>query len=952
MTVSQNYYKLYINNVIELASTIVIKSERSADVLNERILQLTGIEPDPNDKTSWKYYLNISGQYHPTDNIIEITSLDDLSKITFDKVTLINHPATLEAYKFGSRYYRELTTLYPEMQQFILGCLYPVNINTAIEVEDATILTYPKHLIEENEENLILNMQLWIRNYKLRWDNKQFNESDNLYAAANLGIMYLMLVPLIINLRLKACKTREANSYHVRQYLASHGYLDQYIDYLNLKQRLFLYRNICFIERNAGQNKTLLWLTDKLMTERNLPLAEYTMRHDNSTLPKTYYSDITFKRKSLTPVFSQTTKNNPVISLEELLDKEKTIRPGNPKYITDNFKSMDRKFENSLSSVVLTKVLESSVVDYSDSESFTLTEIKLGHWLRNSSNGLYTSIVNFKDPVTSADRSLNAFDAYIFWFYCYCASIGIVLTDIPKLFVYKATRVEDLVVSDLRQLVNNNKVTDEIIQILIDTKVNQIPTISVDAFGILIKDIYLAHKKQVIHLANQQNYDTRGQMNAVVNSLYENIEIDTLGIMNLKDSVNYSNFSQWLDAKGLNVDNYSTSTLEILHLDIFKAATGGDFYTKTQLSDLQKAMVKILTQLSSYSIQILSEINSFTIKKLGWATIRPGTKSDTEIQRHHAEIINTYVDNVVSVESDIIDIPVISIGVTGKTAINVSTNEMLEIPVKVQPGKSDIIKNYIVRLGTMIVNHSFVNPNNVDQIQHFPAYSTFFDLTDEEQKSIKDVYQNLFDPDLNINKENLNMILMRNYLPGFKTFIIKKPHLKSFIYKFIPNYTYSRIRTLVNVSMEALLPNLGSIEINAYKLLAGTTSGYLFRFFSPSEHANVFKYFASTYAAAATFLHTPLGFGTNLSAFALNKDEQSISSFTYHNNEEISITNMFFIHDRQSVNFVRDVMSRTPHHHPYLPGSLFNGFSLVNGDGVAEYKIVGFTFNGQQIIWS
>ena len=71
-----------------------------------------------------------------------------------------------------------------------------------------------------------------------------------------------------------------------------------------------------------------------------------------------------------------------------------------------------------------------------------------------------------------------------------------------------------------------------------------------------------------------------------------------------------------------------------------------------------------------------------------------------------------------------------------------------------------------------------------------------------------------------------------------------------------------------------------------------------------------------------------------------------------YDNEEISLTDMEYVHDKASLNFVKDVISRTPHHHPYLPGSLFNGFSLVNSEGEAEYKIVGYSYNGQQIIWS
>lgn len=948
---SQNYYKLYIDSVIELASTIVIKSERSADVINNRITELYGTEPDPFDKTTWKYYLNISGQYHPTDPIIEITSLDDLSKITFDRQTLINHPATLDAYKYNSRYYRELITNYPDMQQFIIGCLHPADINKAIDSEDGTVLAYPEYLVEENEENLIFNIEHWIKNYKFRWDNKQFNEAHDLYAAANLGIMYLHLIPLILNLRLQACKTREAHSFHVRQYLASHGYLDQYLDHLNLKQRLFLYRNICFIERNAGKNKILNWLIDRLLTERNIPISEYTMRHDTSYLESTYYSNTSFRRRSITDVFSQTTKARPTINLDELLNKEKLLTVGNPEYIADTQTQIDKKFKNSLSSVVLTKDLESSIVDYSDSETYTLTEIKLGHWLRNSSENLYTAVISFKDPVTSVDRSLNAFDSYVFWFYCYCKSMGINLDKIPKLRVFRSTRIETQTVDDLRQLVNNETVPDDLIQLLIDTKVAQLPDISVEAFGDLVKDVYFAHKAQTIYLANEQNHGKRGQMQAIVDNLYETKEIDTLEIINDREGVYYNSYDQWLAAKGIVMTNYDTAMYEALHLEIFKNATGGDFYTKTQLSELQKAMTAILTQLSSYSIQILTEINSRTIRKIGWPAIRVDDLKTKQIAHHEAEIINTYVTNVVSQENEDIIVPVMPIGIDPKTDVSVTADQEIDIPVKVRPGKVETIKNYIIRLGTIMVNQTFVNPDESTNILAFPQYESFNDLTEQEQWSIKDVWQNLFVPDPSEGKIDLNLLLMKNYLPGFKTFIINKPKTDSFIYKFIPNQTYARIRTLLTGQLEAMLPNLGENVLNAYNYFAGDSDGNLFKLFAGTAPANAFKYFANKVTASTTYMDTNLQFGVSLDAFIYTKDEVSINAFIY-DNEEISLTDMEYVHDKASLNFVKDVISRTPHHHPYLPGSLFNGFSLVNSEGEAEYKIVGYSYNGQQIIWS
>ena len=59
-----NYYQLYVDSVMELAETIVIKSEYSARLLNDYCTRQYGEGSfDSNDPETWKYFLNISGEY-------------------------------------------------------------------------------------------------------------------------------------------------------------------------------------------------------------------------------------------------------------------------------------------------------------------------------------------------------------------------------------------------------------------------------------------------------------------------------------------------------------------------------------------------------------------------------------------------------------------------------------------------------------------------------------------------------------------------------------------------------------------------------------------------------------------------------------------------------------------------------------------------------------------------
>ena len=55
---SLNYYKLYVNQVLDLSKTMVIKVEAVADSINERLKATYGNVFDVDDKRTWKYYLN------------------------------------------------------------------------------------------------------------------------------------------------------------------------------------------------------------------------------------------------------------------------------------------------------------------------------------------------------------------------------------------------------------------------------------------------------------------------------------------------------------------------------------------------------------------------------------------------------------------------------------------------------------------------------------------------------------------------------------------------------------------------------------------------------------------------------------------------------------------------------------------------------------------------------
>ncbi|WP_250477886.1 MULTISPECIES: hypothetical protein [unclassified Caballeronia] len=278
-----NELQVYINQCIQLARTLTIKSQESVDGLNRYVHDYYGSSAfDETEPTTWKYYLNIAGQYHATDSPMHVKSLDTMEIIDFTVNNLKLHTATAAAYQFGTWEYQQLVTQYPKQVFLILGIIYPVDIQSAIDAADGDILGWPSSLIEPNEFSLVQKLQGWVKAFKVRWFNPQYGISDELYFTVQNSTLYYGLLMAIISYRLAACGTAEAHSCHVRQYLASHLGLDTYCDQLTLVQSIWLYRNVNYIKRNAGKQSTFRTLIQKLLTDRAIPLAAYVMNLSRS----------------------------------------------------------------------------------------------------------------------------------------------------------------------------------------------------------------------------------------------------------------------------------------------------------------------------------------------------------------------------------------------------------------------------------------------------------------------------------------------------------------------------------------------------------------------------------------------------------------------------------------------------------------------------------------------
>jgi len=603
-------YQIYHESVVRLAATIVIKDEATCDTINDW-LSITGHEVLDGAPETWKYYLNLSGQYHPTDVPMKVTSMDTHAEIDFTTANMDIHRATWREYQYGSRYYKELIGRYPNQDMLINGILNPVNIGTAIAAPDHSILYYDASLVEGRETNLVEEIQYWVNALFVRWANDDYRINNSGFIAARLLILFMALPAAIKSIRLDNCRTNRVHSYHIRRYLASFGPLDQYYNEMNEFQRLYFYRNIRYIQRNNGKDEIFRELVSKVLTRRNFPLAEYTMQQNDGDITINFDPVIQYGRASINGIPSAL--GDDIKDTAGILDLQRTLARSNPIENEYAEQYIPNLMARSLSAQVDTKVLESNVLDLKESEPYTLGEVLLNQWIYLADKGLYETVLTLQLPNGGDSFKLSMKEAFIVYQYTYMLRLGVELVEIPLLMAKRVRRTPLPTFDELRSLTTRAVTSDAFINEALRDNVTITNYVSVDSFlaacmGIQTK--MLRHRDLYVFREDLFQY---AEMKLLTDRFYADIPVDM---------DNGQNYAQWLRDRGLSFDSYSPAELDEVMLSVLNQATGLELRTAQSLKDVQKAMLNIMSQLSSYSVQYIQQINEEAVVMFDWSHLR------------------------------------------------------------------------------------------------------------------------------------------------------------------------------------------------------------------------------------------------------------------------------------------------------------------------------------------
>jgi len=416
-----------MGSCIALARSLVIKSEHIIEQQND-YLESMGyvISTDPRD---WKYYLNLSGMYHPTDTPVTIISSDTKSLMRLDAATLADHPITRAEYGPGGIYHRELITANPANRGVLVRAFWPVDVDVAIAADDFTILYHDPAYIGASESGLIRYLNRWLKGYSVRWNVPAYMVTDPLYLASMYGILYIHLPNIIAARRVETMGTLEVSTWHMAARLASEAGLDKYMPYLSNDQLLFLYRNIRYIRYNVGKASTLDLLVKHIVGPSGLTLSRYDLSQDESALMGS--------RKTTPVVVKQPMRGGEktIVPLVKLYQDLISTYPSNAPYVDEDLNKIQRNLVATTGDSVPTGIIDVTA-EYSPLDGYMSEDSAIMmSWGAHAGAGLYPGAYPVQLPQRE-DLMLTTADGFVLMMYIsLLVSGGDVNTVVPPLIL-------------------------------------------------------------------------------------------------------------------------------------------------------------------------------------------------------------------------------------------------------------------------------------------------------------------------------------------------------------------------------------------------------------------------------------------------------------------------------------------------------------------------------------
>jgi hypothetical protein len=288
-----------------------------------------------------------------------------------------------------------LVAEYPDFYDLIHGILNPIDINVGVRSPDngilfvggysrvesiyggfqfqqnATSTFIRNNLIEFNETNIVFKLQDWIDVFMARWYNQDYSAFNEFYYPVVLSILYAMIPGLIHNFRLQNCHTDAAHSYHINEYLESHGYLYFPASKLPHAQRLWLYRNVRSMYNALGVGETFHDIIDNIFTPAAIPLAGYQLKQNTVNLPDEQFPLASVTKQTIN--FNQVGSGKERLELISLMRRQASVARSNLPDIDFYQSETKQLLDKGDNNAYVTSTLDSQMLDLTDISPYPIT---------------------------------------------------------------------------------------------------------------------------------------------------------------------------------------------------------------------------------------------------------------------------------------------------------------------------------------------------------------------------------------------------------------------------------------------------------------------------------------------------------------------------------------------------------------------------------------------------
>ena len=689
---------IYKSKAFVLARTSVIKLNGVALMINDG-LRAKGYHVDNDDPTTWKYYLNLNGEYHQADHdllkqlsngessYIQVLVASDQGSVSADFTKDLIHGDTGDIavgneYRFNTNYYNELVTRYPDFEYLILGILNPIESAITIPAEDGEILYcggYVKtrvvlgkpifirtdygpltenFLIESNEENMIHELQKYITAYIGRYLNPNYVQTHNLYYVKFIMNLYTFMALWIYNIRLKNVRSPwgYTHSHHLRNYIDRFGNLGWTVDHINKKEALWLYRNANWLAANSGKQMTFNSIVNNILTPSNIPLSRHTIKHDLRPIKE-------FESLTAKPFIERSTVNISHVGqasgyreITEVLEAEHNLAVENHYDVDGRAEKLAEESRSSMFDNLKTKVLESTVIDLSQLKEVTVEDIALNLWVFTATRRTYTGTVLVTNPITNERMQLTPLNAYVLAIYCFNKGYADYQLDkIPKFNARLIPRSNEV---DIRQDLPTVPTLDNLKEGTSKARITEDELLDVIGF----------FKPQYYHRSYQTfSSEVSRQHTEYMRRYYSYCHIEDLMGHSMGEwaahqmywheipcshNLEGMGYQEWLINHGIELDGFTREDYVRFAQMLVIAATGLDALGLEKLQRRQEAVLSILKHFMSYTVQLIQTVVSRDSFRIGFSFLRLGETTGVGSSEFKVELSRVVPGLSVSIISD------------------------------------------------------------------------------------------------------------------------------------------------------------------------------------------------------------------------------------------------------------------------------------------------------------